>query len=309
MSLALRNRSRRSPDPQSPEMIVAVYRKLGWRIAYQDCPDIADAVAGILTGWQVRHELVGGPVGIRARVARAKGAYKWRGPRTTMPLEWQKDPPRTAMEAVCDIHDVFFDWYLDANPDMLCLHGAAVRIGTGLVLFPSIGKAGKSVLTAALAAAGHEVFCDDVLAIEPTRNCGVALGFAPRLRQPLPKQLSRELSDFIEDRSGYSDRNWRYLQLSRGEIAPLGRRARIAGVVLLDRRPSGAARLRQVEPGYVLKELIAQNFARSVPPLDILARLHAIADGARLAWLTYSKPEDAAALLGREFGRGRVAAR
>lgn len=277
------------------------YGSSGWRLAYRNCPDVARAVADILFGWPVAPVSLRHPGKLIATVVKRDDEYQWLGPQESMPHEWRRSPPCTPMEAVCDIHDVFFDWFLAENPDMLCLHGAAARIGAKLVLFPSVGKAGKSVLTAALAAAGHQVYCDDVLAIEPRKRRGVALGFAPRLRQPLPNGLSRNLTQFIEARTGFADRKWRYLSLRRGEIAPLGQKAEIGAIVLLDRRPSGRARLRQAEAGCVLRELILQNFATTPPPLAIFERLHGICMNARQHVLTYSRPEAAVDLLGREL--------
>lgn len=284
------------------ETILATYGKTDWRVAYRDCTDIAETVAGILYGWNVRHEPLDPSSMPIATIARLEKRYSWRSPGMAKPLEWRRSPPETRMDVVCDIHDVFFDWFLADRPDYLCLHGAATCLGGGLVLFPCVGKAGKSILTAALARAGHQVYCDDVLAIEPRRNRGFAFGLAPRLRKPLPDTLGRELRTFIDERSGFTSGRWLYLKLRRGEIAPFGRTAPIKAIVLLDRKPAGAARLKTIDEGAMLKELLAQNFACSEPPLAIFERLYAITRGARHHLLTYSTAEAAADLIGREFG-------
>src|SRR6266700_2611993 len=110
-----------------------------------------------------------------------------RSRRMPKPALWNEHPPVSAMQVVCDVHDVLFDWFLKASPRHLCLHGAAVRIGGGLVCFPSVQKTGKSTLCVALAARGHTVYGDDVLAIEPEESRGVALascrGCASRCRR------------------------------------------------------------------------------------------------------------------------------
>src|SRR5262249_44006954 len=45
-------------------------------------------------------------------------------------------------------------------------------------------------------------------------------GIAPRLRKPLPDSLGSRLLRFIAERTGPSDRQWVYVKLGEGELAP-----------------------------------------------------------------------------------------
>jgi hypothetical protein len=206
------------------------------------------------------------------------------------------------MNVICDVHDVFFDWFLQENPRHLCLHAAAVRVGRGLVCFPSVHKAGKSTLCVALAALGRLVYCDDVLPIEPRNNNGIAMGIMPRLRRPLPAEVRHALLDFIKARGGPADKDWLYVKLRESEIAPFGEQAPITSLVLLDRKRRGNARLVQVGRSEMLKELILQNFADQIPPAAIMDRLLAITLRAQCSRLHYSRISDAAKLLVDKLG-------
>jgi hypothetical protein len=206
------------------------------------------------------------------------------------------------MNVIRDVHDVMFDWFMVDNPGHLCLHAAAVRIGCGLICFPSIHKAGKSTLCVQLAASGQKVYCDDVLPIEPKKNDGVALGIAPLLRRPLPGDLGVPLHEFIAARKGPTNRGWLYVRLGQHELAPFGERAPIKAFVFLDRRSRSRAKLEPVQESDMLKELILQNFAEQVPPVEILDRLLSITQNAQCCQLRFDRVCDAARLLVDAFG-------
>jgi len=218
------------------------------------------------------------------------------------PALWNEHPPVSAMQVVCDVHDVLFDWFLKASPRHLCLHGAAVRIGGGLVCFPSVQKTGKSTLCVALAARGHTVYGDDVLAIEPQESRGVALGIVPRLRKPLPKGLGARLIRFVTERAGPADRRWVYAELRDGEIAPLGATAPIEAFVLPQRGTRGA-KLEPVAKSEMLREILLQNFARRVPPVETLDRLMQLTERVPCYRLRYGAVMGAARLIEQRFGR------
>jgi hypothetical protein len=219
------------------------------------------------------------------------------------PAPWRKRAPASTMEAVWDLHDVFFDWWLKKNPRHLCIHGAAVYFSDGLVCFPSVTKAGKSTLCVQLALSGRLVYCDDVLPIEPRSNRGIAMGLAPILRKPLPRNLGATFTNFIAERRGPSNRNWTYVTLRDGEIAPFGDLAPIKGLVLLERNSRRGAELEAVSRSQMLKEIILQNFASAVPPGQILDRLLQIVDCAQCYRLRYGRMSSAARLLEDTFGR------
>jgi hypothetical protein len=116
---------------------------------------------------------------------------------------------------------------------------------------------GKSALCMALAAHGQTIFCDDVLPIEPRADRGFAIGIAPRLRKPLPGTLGSRLLRFIAERTGPADRQWVYVKLGEGELAPLGDVAPIKAFVLL-RRGTRRTRLEHVSKNEMLEAPVCQ---------------------------------------------------
>lgn len=79
-------------------------------------------------------------------------AGKWRlaEPRAVKPVAVH-DP----IDAISDLV-VERSWKrLRSRPDLLCLHAAAIAFDDRLVIFPNARRAGKSLLTAALAKLGH----------------------------------------------------------------------------------------------------------------------------------------------------------
>jgi hypothetical protein len=208
------------------------------------------------------------------------------------------------MEAVWDVHDVFFDWWLKKNPRYLCIHGAAIRMGGGLVCLPSVTRAGKSTLCVELVSSGRLLYCDDVLPIEPRFNYGMAMGIAPILRKPLPPGIGLEFSNFVTERRGPSNRNWTYVTLGHGELAPFGDLAPIKALVLLQRDSRHGSKIETVPRSEMLREIILQNFASAVPPAQILDRLLHITEEAGCYRLQYGRISGAARLLEDAFGRG-----
>lgn len=276
----------------------------GWRIAFVGCEQEARGFAGILTGWDAQLAWADQDRPADVTIWRHGEGYRWRSATLTRPLMWRTRPPLTRMEAICDVHDALFDWYLARRPGHLCLHAGAVRIGGALVVFPSVGKAGKSTLVTELAARGHQVLCDDVLPIEPRRGSGVALGIAPRLRRPLPVTVGADFRAFVERRAGPRNRYWMYVCLAEGEIAPLGAEHPIEGLVLLARQSERCrARLEPISRTEILSELILQDFADGVPAAQRLDRLIAIVETARCYRLRYHTTSSAARALEGAFGR------
>jgi hypothetical protein len=207
------------------------------------------------------------------------------------------------MYMIWDAHDVFFDWLLKKNPRHLCLHSAAVCMGDGLVCFPSVQKAGKSTMCVALVSVGYVLYCDDVLPIEPDNNRGMALGIAPLLRRPVPLNLGPVLTRFIQDRAKLSSRSWSYVNLDDHEIAPLGDLAPINALVLLHRENRYRAKLEPVPRNEMLKEIVLQNFAHQVPPVEILDRLLHLTERAGCYRLRYNGLSNAVNLLEKRFGK------
>jgi hypothetical protein len=299
---ARRRRAGSRHAENSEHTIVLALGAFGWTIAFVDCPEVVEGLEAILTGWRLRRLPSAVPQRADAQVQKTRNGFAWRSKRMAKPQLWDEHPPTTPMQVVCDVHDVLFDWFLKANPRHLCLHGAAVRIGGGLVCFPSVQKTGKSTLSVALAARGHTVYGDDVLAIEPRESRGAAMGMAPRLRKPLPENIGSRLLRFVRERAGPSDRRWVYVELGKGEIAPLGDAVPITAFVLLQRGTSGA-KLDPVGKSEMLKEILLQNFAREVPPAETLDRLTQLTERVRCYRLRYGSVASAARLIEQRFGR------
>lgn len=276
---------------------------------FRGCDDLVQAVRSILVGWRVRDVDPRGLPAPAIRVARTRRGYR----RVSC---WQHRPSlarakvrRTLVEALCGFHFEFLDWYIAEHPEALFVHGAAVRFGRRLVVFPALAKAGKSTLTVHLAERGHVVFCDDVLAIDCATGRGTALGVVPRLRPPLPRGAGRAFHRFVAARRGHHRRNRLYVSLRRGELAPLGATAPIGGIVLLERRRRVRPRIEAIDPADALETIILQNFARDRPSPAILDTLARVTLGSTCYRLVYARGTDAVRLLERAYGRSPRARR
>ncbi|MEQ6887712.1 PqqD family protein [Halomonas sp. CS7] len=196
---------------------------------------------------------------------------------------------------------------LETRPQQNGLHCAAVEIGGRLVLFPATHRAGKSLLSAAFAAAGYRVFADDVLMLSdgdvdkdgsqgrgrvPGEPLGEALGIAPRLRLPLPEPLSAELVAFIAAREGVSDERYHYLALGEDRLAGHGEACPIGAIVMLDRVPGTAApTLTRLSPGDGLLRLLGQSLAGDAhDPARRVERLLPMMQGLPCRSLRYDDP-------------------
>ncbi len=282
---------------------------LGWTLAFTGCQDVADGLETILNGWKFRRLLPSSNARPCAHVTKTSAGYRWRSAHFSKPALWDKHPPTSAMSAINDIHDVFFDWFLKKRRNYLCLHGAAVRFGGGLICFPSTHHAGKSTLGVKLASMGGMLYCDDVLPIEPRHNHGMAMGIAPLLRKPLSPGLGSPFIRFVSKRLGPSDRRWLYVKLKKTEIAPFAELAPIKMLVLLQRKKRGGAKLRPLPKNEMLKEILLQNFAHRVPPVDTLDRLMRITKRADCYRLQYSRLTDAARTIKAAFRKRSFRAR
>lgn len=206
------------------------------------------------------------------------------------------------VDAVCDLLLDLERAYIEDTSSLLALHAAGVKIGDGVVVFPSTHATGKSLLTTALAHAGMRVFADDQLPIVPgTPTTAVAPGFLPRLRRPLPDDLSPDLTDFIRAHPGPLSQKFRYVDLDDVVLAPLGERAPITGVVLLNREPGAKPKIEPALDAAVLKACVLQSFGRTLGALEVLDHLHAMIKGAHCVKLTYATATEATALLQETF--------
>lgn len=274
-------------------------------VRFIGCDDLLAALRSILHGWPVR------PLAARAapapglRIRRTRKGYRRVSRRYPTPTAARSKERGTLVEALCGLHSEVLDWLVEEHPSHLFVHGAAVRIGARLVVFPALAKAGKSTLTVHLAAAGHTVFTDDVLPIDTATGRGLALGIVPRLRPPLPASLGRAFHRFVAQRAGLSRSNRLYVRLRRGELAPLGSTAPVRGIVLLERAPGARASLQRLDPADALERMILQNFARDRPTPVILETLASIAERSDCYALRYARCAPAITLLEQAFGGPR----
>ena len=216
---------------------------------------------------------------------------------------WLDERPRytDAVNLACGLAVHINHAMLMDRPDFICLHGAGVEVDGRLVVFPNAYRAGKSLLTACLAAAGARIFSDDILPIDCSSNCGVALGVSPRLRLPLPETAGRRSRQFIEEHAGATNPQYLYLELDQARQAPLGEQSPFAGFVLLERRKDSPAMLEPVSDGEALKQLVLRNFARQISAGESLDYLHGLVTSGVCYKLTYSVGDAAADVLMARF--------
>lgn len=284
---------------------MATYRfeLYGELVDFIDCREVAEGFASILHGWTVR-QMPHDPLRPAYVTFRCEnGIYDWNTPWPRERNPRDDDPCRNLMEAVCDFHYEFIDWYADRNPAHFCIHMAAVEFGGAAVLFPAIQKAGKSTLALHCAQQGHRLLGDDVVAVDDAGSEAIALGLLPRMRLPLQPSFKQDFVDFIARHAGLSDARWQYVSLGEGQIVPHGERLAIAGTVILDRREDGPASIARTAPSTALKALIDRNFGVLADPGRIFDRLHALVQRTDSHILTYSDPGEAVKVLSHRFGQ------
>jgi len=279
-------------------------------ILFDGTEALVPVLEAVLRGWRSAQARGGGDAAaIRLRLG--PRGYERRSPWIEVGTAVALPDP---VDAVCDLLLDIERAYAEDAPQrgaqvLSILHAAAVEMGTGenrgLVLFPTTHATGKSLLSVALAHAGHRVFADDqVLALpggggEPAR--GVAPGFLPRLRRPLPDGLDAELAAFIRAHAGPVSARFRYVDLDSGCLAPLGACAPIKGVALLDRADGATPAAAPATEAEVLKACVLQSFGRAMGALEVLDTLHAMVQGAVCVKLAYADATQAVALLEETF--------
>ncbi|MGI9511699.1 MAG: hypothetical protein ACR2OL_02255 [Anderseniella sp.] len=287
--------------------------KVGWNgvhciVDTVACDDVCAGVKGILRGWDVTEVAVTDRVNPSMVISRNGDRYDWKLPGSSLTAEKLFGCPETAASAVSDVHYLLNGWFVDRFPDYFTLHCAAIRLGDGVVLFPGGHRAGKSLLTVALAAAGHMAFGDDVVAIDPAANKALALGMLPRIRLPLPPQaVDRRLRDFLDDNAMLGDVEQQYLDLDPGRLAEIGKSLPIKAVVQLKRsNKAGPASLADITHGAALRALISQNYSTGMPASTVFDHLHNIVSGASCHTMTYHRIEDAVSALETAFDHAPV---
>jgi hypothetical protein len=169
------------------------------------------------------------------------------------------------------------------------------------VLLSGHYRAGKSVVTTACAAAGLQVFSDDIIPLDPGGRIARAPGLAIRLRLPLPDGMAPRTRDFVEAHRIASSEHYAYIRPPPDRLARRGEAAPVRAVVSLRRAEGTPARLSRLAPGDALSETIRRNFARETPAGRILDAFDGLTGEVPCLGLSYGRAEDAAALLSDAF--------
>ncbi|MEX0808587.1 MAG: PqqD family protein [Dongiaceae bacterium] len=278
-------------DGPAADTGLLTFANLSRPIAFFDSWPVAEILLRLLRGWPlVTDRLAGGPPAITVR--REGGLYR-------VDCGWSEGARDLAdpIDAACALIAELIQALLAEQGKRLCLHSAAVEIDGRLILFPSDYRAGKSTFVAALAARGARIFSDDVLPLTADRGFGIAPGLSPRLRRPLPNDISSGLRAFVDRHCGPTSTRYRYLDLGPMHLAAFGEVAPIGAFVLLERETGAEARLFETSAAEVLRRLVLRNFARSMPASVILARLHGLVEIGPRYRLRYARAEEGADLV------------
>lgn len=189
--------------------------------------------------------------------------------------------------------------FIDLNA--LYLHAASTVINGRLVIFPNQYRAGKSFLTVCLAAAGHCYFGDDVVPLTLDQCKGRSLGFAPRLRIPIPTTTDTKSKNFIEAHTVLRGKRYAYLAIDQELKAARNDLLDIGAFVLLHRQEGIHAYLEELSAVTVFQQLIKQNFAREIDGSRILSTLSQAISKATCIKIHYDRVDDAIKLLEEHF--------
>lgn len=259
-----------------------------------DCPVFLAALKAAAPHWAFRP--CAASTSPAAHVDKAGGLYLIRTP-------GEDDIEASAVAAACAVICDLATAHADERPRQLSLHCAAVVAAGRLVVMPSRSHAGKSTLTARLAANGHTVFGDDMLLVDPTDRNGIAAGVAPRLRLPLPPRAGPVLENFVAAHGSARDDRYAYLDLPGSLLARRGAMAPLGAVMLLDRVEGSKAALYRAPRNAVLQSLIVQNVTLEAEAGDLLDRAAALVDRLACFTLVYDELDAAADLFEDVFGR------
>ena len=268
-------------------------------VLFDGCAELLDRLALLTQGWRWQAADDDAPPIITVAATTAG----WR-----IVSQWTPEPAvyDDTADILCALLADLVLAYVEADPRLLCLHAGAVAIGphgagdspAPLFVFPAESQAGKSTLTAALAASGGRLYSDDVLPIDLSSPAAsaVAIGLAPRPRLPLPNALPAHLRESLLRRIAPANMRYGYVALAREQLAPLGERRPIAAFVRLE-RAAGHASLTAAPRSEIMTLLLRQNFGARPPAADMVERFAALTAAARCWRLRYSDIGEAVALL------------
>lgn len=284
-----------------PDSLYLKFDNLSRPVALINCRHLIDHFPLIFSGWEISElpEATKAPVITLSRDV--KDTY-W------LHAEWLEEPLKSKndVDAICGLVARILKARVMEDINLLCLHGAAAEFGGALVIFPNKFRAGKSVLSACIAAAGYRLYCDDVLPISLASGLGIAPGIAPRLRIPYPENLSDSTRRFIESRTALKNNRYLYLDIRGETLAARHNQAPIGAFVFLERSEGVEPSLEAISESEVLRHVVWQNFAREVEAPSILGRLGQIVNSTQRYRMHYDRADDAVALLADTFREQKI---
>ncbi len=297
------------PDSTTRTMLEIGYGTHSWTIDITGCEDMHAGFEFLLRDWQVHICAATDPREADFTFRKHEEGYDWRIRGSKRRPDDLFGKPASVVKALFDFQYTFIDWVVDALPELSVIHCGSVQMGGRLVLFPGNPKAGKSLMTAALATRGHRVFSDDVLAFNIKSGEAVALGLPMRLRLPIPPQATSEaLRKQILSHDNIADEDQMFIHPGDRCLARRQTTARVASIVML-KRMNGKARA-QMSPsttGKALKSLLEQNYSTSLLASQLFDGLAGICDGAQCLQLEYSSVDEAIACLETAFANDPAA--
>ena len=282
------------------DLDIVTFQGLRTPLALKGCRNLLPILASVLRDWPIAR--VGAEEGLAPLIVVEKinQRYQRRSPWLEQPVAF-RDP----VDTVCGLIVDLIHAYIAEQENPLCLHGAALEVQNGLMLFPNTYRAGKSLLCLKLVSCGARLFSDDVLPIGDNGNVGMALGMLPRLRLPLPETAGKELTEYIRARIGPQSRRYRYVQLDREALAGRGSQAPVTVVINLSRGVGARPSLQPAKKSDVVRDMILRNFARQSPSVAIVDQIHAVVEKAQCFTLDYDNLDQATELLVERFGLRR----
>jgi len=193
------------------------------------------------------------------------------------------------------------------NDRWLQAHAAAIALPRGYLLLYGDSLAGKSSLASLASYLGAPMVSDDRIVVDVPiegRPTGIALGAAPRLRQPLPADFGEDFRAFATERRGRSEGQVALLTLARPrEQLAAGERGPLLALIALERRREGSIELSPLGQGLALKQLYGAFAAPHLGADAMTRRLHKLVRRVPAHRLTFSRSRSTAALLIERFGR------
>ncbi|MCB2168706.1 MAG: hypothetical protein KQI78_13680 [Deltaproteobacteria bacterium] len=280
-----------------PEPDIFSFDRLQSTVAFSGGETLYPVISAVLRDWRMENVKSGCSSDPAITLEKTSGGYARRSLWLSKPSVFP-DP----VDAVCDFIVDLIHAYVAEQDKCLCLHGAAVEIGSGLMVFPNTYRAGKSLLSLKLVSLGARLFSDDVLPINHQDNSGTALGILPRLRLPLPETAGPVLTNFIDHRAGPQNKRYRYIRLDEKALARCNTKAPVTAITILQRSAEAPPSLQPAKKSDVVRDMILRNFARQNPAIEIVDRFHQVVEQADCFILTYDTLDQAAELINDHFG-------